>query len=245
MWLLQDSNDQSTNSTTTTDPSSTGTTVPQPLNIPPSRARRQLAARLAQRKQAAEAAEITDPDAADPAALEVAHSLPEEPTELESLAPATETELREAGLHFRHDKGRFGGTFSSDDDSSDEELELGGKSPDESRFGRRPSTTEAKERRPLDDEEDTVDVGRNGSSDDDDDEQLVEIKPRRTSWWGACIMAIECLRASTHTLGRDLSSDRYLRYTMCFLHECVAGWTSKDLTQTGTDTSSRWEHHRW
>jgi hypothetical protein len=32
----------------------------------------------------------------------------------------------------------------------------------------------------LDDEDDAVDVGRNGSS-DDDDEQLVEIKPRRTS----------------------------------------------------------------
>ena len=154
--------------------------MPQPLNIPPSRARRQLAARLAQRKQAAEAAETTDPDAADSSAVEVAHTLPEEPTEVESLAPATETELREAGLHFRNDKSRFGGMFSSDEDSSDEELQLGGKSQDESRFGQRPSTTEAKERRPLDDEDDAVDVGRNGSS-DDDDEQLVEIKPRRTS----------------------------------------------------------------
>jgi hypothetical protein len=161
--------------------------VPPPLNIPPSRARRQLAARLAQRKQATQAAETSDPDAADSSALEVAHTLPEEPSELESLAPATEAELREAGLHFRGSgKGRFGGTFSSDEDSSDEELELGGKGQDDSegRFGRRPSTTEAKERSPLDDDDDAVDVGRDGrgsSDDDDDDEQLVEIKPRRTS----------------------------------------------------------------
>lgn len=80
-------------------------------------------------------------------------------------------------------KSRFGGAFSSDEDSSDEELQLGGPGQDEARFGRRPSTTEAKERSPLDDDDDAVEVGRNGSSsdDDDDDEQLVEIKPRRTS----------------------------------------------------------------
>lgn len=177
--LKQDSNDPSTTNTTA-DGSSTGS-VPPPLNIPPSRARRQLAARLAQRKQAAEAAETTDPDAADQSAVETAHTLPEEPSELESLGPATEAELREAGLHIRSGKGRFGGTFSSDEDSSDDELELGGKGQDDSaRFGRRPSTTEAKERRPLDDEDDAVDLARNASS-DEDDEQLVEIKPRRTS----------------------------------------------------------------
>lgn len=117
-------------------------------------------------------------------AVETAHTLPEEPSELESLAPATEHELREAGLHVQSGKGRYGGMFSSDEDSSDEELELGGKGQDDSaKFGRRPSTTEAKERTPLDDEDDAVNVTRNGSSDDedDDDEQLVEIKPRRTS----------------------------------------------------------------
>lgn len=172
----------------TNDPSATATagessgtgSIPPPLNIPPSRARRQLAARLAQRKQAAEAAETTDPDAADLSAVETAQTLPEEPSELESLGPATEAELREAGLRVHSGKGRFGGTFSSDEDSSDEELELGGKGQDDGRFGRRPSTTEAKERRPLDDEDDAVDLARNASS-DEDDEQLVEIKPRRTS----------------------------------------------------------------
>ena len=75
--------------------------------------------------------------------------------------------------------------FSSDEDSSDEELEIGGEGQDDDgpRFGRRPSTTEAKERRPLDDEDEAVEVARGGSSDDDDDddEQLIEIKPRRTS----------------------------------------------------------------
>lgn len=168
--LLQDLDDPSSTPSTSTDATSTGS-VPPPLNIPPSRARRQLAARLAKRKQDAEAAETTDPDAADLSAVETAHTLPEEPNELDSLAPATEKELREAGLNVES-KGRFGGAFSSDDDSSDEELHAGGEDQDDDdgllRFGRRPSTTEAKERSPLDDGDD--DLAAKDSS--DEDEQL-------------------------------------------------------------------------
>jgi len=158
--------------------------VPPPLNIPPSRARRQLAARLAQRKKDAEAAE-TDPDSVDHAALETAHQLPEEPSELD-LGPASEKELREAGLQItglrRGDASKFSGMFDSDEDSSDSDLDEdeagrdealgreGGDYDDAETSGvvhrrsqkqrrRRPSTTEAKERKPLDDEDD----------DDDDD----------------------------------------------------------------------------
>lgn len=158
--------------------------VPPPLNIPPSRARRQLAARLAQRKKEAEAAE-TDPDAVDHAALETAHQLPEEPSDLD-LGPATEKELREAGLQITGlrpgDASKFSGMFDSDEDSSDSDLDedeagrdetLGREGgdyddPDTAGVGRRrsqkqrhrrPSTTEAKERKPLDDDDDDDDEG--------------------------------------------------------------------------------------
>ncbi|KAK5114401.1 hypothetical protein LTR85_010223 [Meristemomyces frigidus] len=102
--------------------------IPPPLNIPPSRARRQLAARLAQRKKAAEASEM-DPDAADSAALETASQLPDEPNEID-LGPATEKEIREStglqitGLRTLGASGsasRFSGLFGSDDSSSSEE----------------------------------------------------------------------------------------------------------------------------
>ncbi|QIW99424.1 hypothetical protein AMS68_004942 [Peltaster fructicola] len=162
--------------------------IPPPLKIPPSRARRQLAARLAQRKKDAEAAE-TDPDAADHAALETAAQLPEQPNELD-LGPATERELQEVGLQLsgtRTSKGpgsasKFSGLFGSDDSSSDSSLDEDDAGRDETldrdeddyeddapiTFGRRrddarvrrPSTTEVKERRPLDDDDD-----------DDNDEQ--------------------------------------------------------------------------
>lgn len=62
--------------------------IPPPLNIPPSRARRQLAARLAAKKEGA------DPDAADSVALAAAEQLPEEPSEGEvDLAPKAESEI--------------------------------------------------------------------------------------------------------------------------------------------------------
>ncbi|PNS20377.1 hypothetical protein CAC42_5827 [Sphaceloma murrayae] len=55
---------------------STGTIVP-PLNIPPSRARRQLAARLAARRREAAALEAQDPDAEDELALAASSTLEE------------------------------------------------------------------------------------------------------------------------------------------------------------------------
>lgn len=132
-------------------------------------------------------------------AVETAQTLPEEPSDLESLAPATEHELREAGLRVASGKGRFGGMFSSDEDSSDEEGGFrsrgegdgDGVGEGEGKFGlgRRPSTTEAKERRPLDDGDDVEELGGGSGggagggkgSSSEDEELLVEIKPRRKS----------------------------------------------------------------
>lgn len=129
-------------------------------------------------------------------AVETAQTLPEEPSDLESLAPATEHELREAGLRVASGKGRFGGMFSSDEDSSDEEggLHRGDAGVGEGEggkfgLGRRPSTTEAKERRPLDDGDDVEELGGGSGggagggkgSSSEDEELLVEIKPRRKS----------------------------------------------------------------
>lgn len=89
------------------------------------------------------------------------------------MAPATEKELREAGLNVES-RGKFGGAFSSDDDSSDEEMHGAGQGEGDDgllKFGRRPSTTEAKERSPLDDDDDDVEdlAGKESS---DEDEQL-------------------------------------------------------------------------
>lgn len=118
--------------------SSTGViSIPPPLNITPSRARRQLAARLAQKKKDAEAAE-NDPDSADDVALAVASELPDTPQHDIDLGPATDRELQEAGLQITGMRGlqtgdgsasRFSGLFGSDDSSSD-------SSPDEDNAGR-------------------------------------------------------------------------------------------------------------
>lgn len=65
--------------------------IPPPLNIPPSRARRQLAARLAAKKEG------SDPDAADSVALAASEQLPDEPNERDvDLGPKAESEI--AGL---------------------------------------------------------------------------------------------------------------------------------------------------
>ncbi|OQO11223.1 hypothetical protein B0A48_05479 [Cryoendolithus antarcticus] len=161
-------------------------TLPPPLNIPPSRARRLLAQRLAQKKENTE----HDPDAADATAIETANQLPLEPDSLATdLGPATERELQEAGLHISgldtvaQDRAATGSSDgaqdiddinSSDctDGSSDDEDSLlrhsGDDDVDESGLlrrrsqkqrQRRPSTTEAKERHMLDssDEEEEED----------------------------------------------------------------------------------------
>ena len=107
--------------------------MPPPLNIPPSRARRQLAARLAQRKKKESGFEqhelgtTADPDAADPAVLETASQIaggeggPGEASGLEvgGSPTATDIELREAGLRRLGGASRFSGLFGSDDSSSD------------------------------------------------------------------------------------------------------------------------------
>ena len=214
-----------------------GTPAVQPLNIPPSRARRTLAARLAQRNQ--DKTWDHDPDAVDAAALEVASELPEEPSELSGL-PGSEdlddglqiTGLRTvsgAGHISRGSGSKFSGLFSSSDsdDSSNEEfdedaagrdhtLDRDGGDYDEptsdptnegfrrQRPIRRPSTTEAKERTPLDDSDEDgseeleitdLDLpeemqsklvlnrheGEDSEEDSSDDDGLVEIRPRRTS----------------------------------------------------------------
>ena len=217
-----------------TDASKTGgaPSIPPPLNIPPSRARRQLAARLAKKK--AEAVENSDPDATDSVAVETASQLPEEPSEGDiDLGPATEREIREAGglqiTGLRTVGGmsgtasRVSGLFGGSDDGSSSDGELyfdedeAGRDPTleraegeyedgdemvggvgrQSKERRRPSTTEAKERTPLDDGDDeAAELGTAMESklaisgegpfadpleDSSDDDELVEIRPRRTS----------------------------------------------------------------
>lgn len=236
--------------------------IPPPLNIPPSRARRQLAARLAARKEAEAAENDEDPDAADSAALEAASLMSENPDEGDiDLGPATERDINEAtsaatptsGLNITglrtvgglgEAASRFSGLFtdhayssdSSGDEDEDDEDDAGrdhtvgrpeGDYEDSSTAesmspviasgstarrprlekARRQSTTEAKTRTPLDDDDDD-EVGElerdvqgrlvlggdnveddrgpfadpidmRGSSSDED--ELVEIRPRRTS----------------------------------------------------------------
>ncbi|KAK3707541.1 sporulation-induced protein [Vermiconidia calcicola] len=208
--------------------------IPPPLNVPPSRARRQLAARLAKKK--AEAAEnAADPDAADSAALEIASTLPESPpdTDVASLMErevpqqgSPDPGLEVVGLRTLSGASRFSGLFtSSSDSSSGDEGDLGSDGDDAERHTtpnrsgpkaeaahgegtpsrkdnrRRPSsTTEAKSRTPLDDEdEDAEDLGPAISAklvlggegpfadplsmhdDSSEEEELVEIRTRRTS----------------------------------------------------------------
>lgn len=181
----------------------------------------------------------TDPDAADPAALETAAQLPTEPlgdiTDLDLGAP-TEHQMREAGitgLSIRGSPARSfqptlnsGDTDSGGEHSSGEETNQSSSDDDDddleddeertTRMGvvrrrsrkqreRRPSTTEARVRTPLEDDEDPdfgggrdlsldapgegegegpfadpVDLGTS-SEEDSSDEDLVEIRPRRTS----------------------------------------------------------------
>jgi SIT4-associating protein SAP185/190 len=210
---------------TSPDTNKTTSSIPPPLNIPPSRARRQLAARLAAKK--AEAAN-NDPDAADNAALEVASTLPTNPGEEirapdDTITPPSESGLEVSGLRTMPAGGasRFSGLFGGSDDSSSSGDEVGFDEDDAGRDltigrdggdyedtdggwakGRIPSsTTAAKERTPLSDEEEDEDLGPEldaklvleesrrrgpfadpvGGSDSSEEEELVEIRPRRTS----------------------------------------------------------------
>jgi hypothetical protein len=183
------------------------------------------------RKKAAE----NDPDAADPAALESAQQLPNEPSELDvDLGPATERELQEAGLQISGLRGLKKGSadtygysdiYTSDDGTSsssgeedeDEDhaerdemmarkegsydgAEIGSiaRQKNKKEQGRRPSTTEAKERTPLDsdDEEGCMEsafdrkmvLGEGPFADpediedeDSDEDEMIEIKSRRAS----------------------------------------------------------------
>ena len=176
----------------------------------------QLAARLAKKK--AEAAEASDPDAADNVALEAASQLSEEPSEtMIDLGNPPERDVQNSGLQISGlRKGgaasKFSGLFNaSDDSSSDGEQSFdeddAGRDLTLSRSGgdyeedannagsqRRQYTTEAKERTPLDDEDDE-DLGEaidaklvlgggpfaDPTEDSSDDDELVEIRPRRTS----------------------------------------------------------------
>ena len=179
-------------------------TIPPPLSLTPSRARRTLAARLAQRNQ--EKTDIErDPDAADSEALNVTSMLADEPTDID-LDAATEHDIQEAAAtRFRHHAtgqgaSKFSGLFSSSEEEDDSDSSGHSSNFDEDDAGRdntllrpegdyednsesssarnrlgRPSTTEAKQRTPLDDEDEDEE---DSSS---DDEGLVEIRPRRTS----------------------------------------------------------------
>lgn len=230
------------------------------MNVAPSRARRQLAVRLAQRQKETTDIESLDPDAADPIALETSEELPIEPLsnlpDLDLSAP-TERELQEAGLPGLQISGLrlhgssqaasqatavdrfsgFGSGLDSDSDSDarsssssasaedsedddDDEMEIEQRrrqqyredfaTNDSPRKGRRPSTTEAKYRIPLDEDEgaaaaaatadrgvsrsgmategeaespfaDPVELSEDSTDDSSDEGDVVEIRPRRIS----------------------------------------------------------------
>lgn len=139
------------------------------------------------------------------------------------FTPPGESGLEVSGLRAVPAGGasRFSGLFGGSDDSSSSGDEVGFDEDDAGRDltlgrdgddyedtdggwakGRRPSTTEAKERTPLSDEEEDEDLGPEldaklvlenrrkdgpfadpvvGGSDSSEDEELVEIRPRRTS----------------------------------------------------------------
>ncbi|KAI6874502.1 SAPS-domain-containing protein [Hortaea werneckii] len=204
--------------------------VPEPLKIPPSRARRQLQARLDAKKE--KEPDRNDPDAEDAAAVETATHLPNEPDDLDDNLGAggpqspegpitgvkTVRGMKESGSKF---SGLFGSDSSDDEDEDDDDDDEAtparndhpgmdrppgtakgphGQDPPgvgrrNSQKDRRPSTTEAKERQPLSDEDEDVAAAEQmeqlrinetrGSftypDDDSSDDDMVEIRPRRTS----------------------------------------------------------------
>ncbi|KAK4502235.1 hypothetical protein PRZ48_005660 [Zasmidium cellare] len=192
-----------------------------PLNIGPSRARRTLQRRLAERQEREGDGDGDD----DQPEIDLDHATPEDERGESGLQITGLRTVSGAGSHAR--LGRFGGLFvggSSDEEEeshSDDSDDEGHAGRDETLFReggdyegaggrrRRPSTTEAKERLPLSDDEGeevsdealaremqrrlSVGVGEGeggegllGGDDEEeedssDDEGLVEIRTRRTS----------------------------------------------------------------
>ncbi|KAI5206118.1 hypothetical protein E4T39_02684 [Aureobasidium subglaciale] len=159
---------------TTTSPDPINTT-PQPLNLPPSRARNKLAQRLAARAAASASEEPSssptpDPDALDASAIAAAFDLPVEPlSNLPDLDLSAVTERQINELIGVNSEGRVVSAYStsssdSSSSSSDEESSYTREEQEAAEAShhdttvmpgvkRRPSTTEAKKRIPLDDEE--------------------------------------------------------------------------------------------
>ncbi|KAI6932735.1 hypothetical protein KC355_g16170, partial [Hortaea werneckii] len=165
--------------------------IPEPLKIPPSRARRQLQARLDAKKE--KEPDRHDPDVEDAAAVETATHLPNEPDDLDDNFGARDPQspeepitgvktvrgMKESGSKF---SGLFGSDSSDDEDEDEDDDEATSERNDHpgvdrpsgttegphgqdsssgvgrrnSQKGRRPSTTEAKERQPLSDEDEDV-----------------------------------------------------------------------------------------
>ncbi|KAI7546931.1 SAPS-domain-containing protein [Hortaea werneckii] len=211
------------------DAGKTGSVL-EPLKIPPSRARRQLQARLDAKKE--KEPDRHDPDVEDAAAVETATHLPNEPDDLDDNLGAGDPQspegpltgvktvrgMKESGSKF---SGLFGSDSSDDEDEDEDDDETTSERNDHpgvdrptgitegshgqdtssgvgrrnSQKGRRPSTTEAKERQPLSDEDEDVAAAEQmeqlrinetrGSftypDDDSSDDDMVEIRPRRTS----------------------------------------------------------------
>ncbi|KAF4555832.1 putative sIT4-associating protein SAP190 [Elsinoe fawcettii] len=189
--------------------SETGSIVP-PLNIPPSRARRQLAARLAQRRRDAALLE-QDPDRADDAAIAASSALSDEPLGNDTPSSAgmagrlfarssfDDEDSSSSGLSsdeerdaYRNDSDgalRRGDEFD-EEDSEGEEVEIalvrrgsGSRERVEGGRRRRPSTTEAKVRRPIDDDDTSEEEGEEEEEEQEgsSEEDVVEIRTRRAS----------------------------------------------------------------
>ncbi|KAH0258627.1 hypothetical protein KCU91_g15709, partial [Aureobasidium melanogenum] len=161
-------------------PSPGSVNPPAPLNVAPSRARNKLAERLAARakREAEETSsfEGTDPDTADAAAVQQAFEMPMQPlTDLPDLdlSAVTTRQINESiGNTGGSSSDRVVSAYSSSSSSSSSGLDSGsddddgdvadrtqetgdGKNPEVTvGVKRRPSTTEAKKRVPLDDGDD-------------------------------------------------------------------------------------------
>lgn len=186
-------------------------TIPPPLNIPPSRARRQLAARLAAKKEGG-----ADPDAADSVALAASEQLPEEPNErdvdlvlkaeheIADLSSGLEglqiTGLRTGGGGGQGVSARLEGLLRDHEEDMGE-LSEGSEDDVLSNLGVEGSpqfgddgvrrTSEAKERRPLSDsDEENESLASSAPKpprspfddpDDSSEDEMVEMRSRRTS----------------------------------------------------------------
>lgn len=176
-----------------------------PLNIPPSRARRTLAARLAQKNQ--NAPDSGDPDAADAVAVETASMLPEEPSEIDHAPGAADSNVDGAGLQItgmrtlgggaaRNAGSKFSGLFSSSDsseeggdsDNDDESLDEDEAGRDETLFREggeyedhdtsASSSSSSSSARRRDRRPSTTEAKERTLLDDDDDDEALELPSR-------------------------------------------------------------------